>query len=76
MRTSQSGKSCASSLFDEDENLDIPVLDEEEEDDDDVLLPEIPSMAAPPQHDEPATVIFIQFALIRRRARTTKMART
>ncbi|KAL2227144.1 UNVERIFIED_CONTAM: hypothetical protein Sindi_2073100 [Sesamum indicum] len=35
-------------LFDEDENLDIPVSDEEEEDDDADLLPEIPNMAAPP----------------------------
>ncbi|KAL2240202.1 UNVERIFIED_CONTAM: hypothetical protein Sindi_0661400 [Sesamum indicum] len=35
-------------LFDDDENIDIPVPDKEEEDDDDVLLPEIPNMAAPP----------------------------
>ncbi|KAL2232563.1 UNVERIFIED_CONTAM: hypothetical protein Sindi_1436300 [Sesamum indicum] len=46
-------------LFDEDENLDIPVPDEEEEDDDADLLLEIPNMAAPPtQHDELATIIF------------------
>ncbi|KAL2240252.1 UNVERIFIED_CONTAM: hypothetical protein Sindi_0666400 [Sesamum indicum] len=35
-------------LFDEDENLGIPVPDEEEEEDDADLFPYIPDMAAPP----------------------------
>ncbi|KAL2240871.1 UNVERIFIED_CONTAM: hypothetical protein Sindi_0728300 [Sesamum indicum] len=64
-------------LSDDDENIDIPVPDEEEENNDDVLLPEIPNMAAPPLNmTSLLPSFFIQFALIRRRARTTKMART
>ncbi|KAL2232561.1 UNVERIFIED_CONTAM: hypothetical protein Sindi_1436100 [Sesamum indicum] len=64
-------------LFDEDENLDIPVPDEEEEDDDADLLLDIPNMAAPPPNmTSRLLTFFILFAFMHRRARTTKMART
>ncbi|KAL2247288.1 UNVERIFIED_CONTAM: hypothetical protein Sindi_2581100, partial [Sesamum indicum] len=64
-------------LFDDDENIDIPVPDEEEEDDDDVLFSEIPNMAAPPPLNMTSLLpsFLIQSALIRCRAQTTKIAR-